>query len=146
MEQNGCRIADAMNTYNTALKVIEAKGYKVFLYPDCREEYLGDFWAIKDSREFIGSDPLRLLGVISIWENTGDNWQQNNLPKENVYDKILSRAFPDSVEDYNILSENEFKTLVADYQLFFERIGFDTKIPNNITREDLYKLIDSFYL
>lgn len=50
--EDGCRIADAINTYNTALAVIKSKGFKVFLYPDSREAYLGDFWAIRDKQEF----------------------------------------------------------------------------------------------
>lgn len=94
-KENGYRIADAMNTYNVALNIIKEKGYKIFLYPDEREEFLGDFWAIKGSREFIGSDPLRLLGVISIWENTGDNilishrWNGFILLYKNEIDKLL---------------------------------------------------------
>ncbi len=44
------RLADAGNTYDPALAVVIAKGYTVYLLPDQREEYLGDFWAIKDGR------------------------------------------------------------------------------------------------
>jgi hypothetical protein len=40
-DNGGCRIADALNTYNWALTIIKSKGYKIFLYPDRREEYYG---------------------------------------------------------------------------------------------------------
>lgn len=38
-----CQIADAMNTYNIALRIIKTKGFKIFLYPDSRDEYMGIF-------------------------------------------------------------------------------------------------------
>ncbi|WP_420574047.1 hypothetical protein [Kordia sp.] len=139
-----CRIADAMNTYNLALKIIKSKGYKIFLYPDDREEYLGDFWAIKGDREFIGGDPLRLLGIISIWENTGDDWQNNNFPEEDLYDEILSRALPDSVDDFNDLSDEKFKILVSDYSIFFKNV-VEEELPENPSRQEMFEIINSLY-
>lgn len=140
-----CRIADAANTCNTALQIIKTKGYKVFLYPDSRENYSGDFWAIKGSKEFIGADPLRLLGVISIWENKGDDWQNNNLVKEDVFNEIINKAFPDSVEDLNKLTNIKFNKLAKDYKMFFERIYFKNNISETITREELFEMISNFY-
>lgn len=142
--ENECRIADAMNTYNLALKVIKSKGYKIFLYPDEREEYLGDFWAMKGKREFIGGDPLRLLGIISIWENTGDDWQNNNLPDEDLYDEVLSRALPDNVEDFNNLTPSEFNELVSDYRIFFDNV-IEEQIPEKPSRQEMFDLINSLY-
>ncbi|HLM53169.1 MAG TPA: hypothetical protein VK325_06200 [Pseudoxanthomonas sp.] len=93
IEDNGsCRIADAANTYDWALTIIESKGYKIFLYPDRREGYYGDFWAIKGNREFIGDDPLRLLGVICLWETLGDNWQtQDRLSCKNCIGRLAKK-------------------------------------------------------
>ncbi|MDH7447588.1 hypothetical protein [Aquimarina sp. 2201CG14-23] len=142
--ENGCTIADAMNTYNTALKIILSKGYKIFLIPDKREEYMGDFCAVKDNHKFIGGDPLRVLGLVSIWENTGDDWQ-SHMPEEDFYDEILSKAYPDSVEDYNKLSDKEFYDFVEDYRLFFEDV-LDEKFPKNPSREDMFQLVSTFYL
>ncbi|MEW7280369.1 hypothetical protein ABW636_17395 [Aquimarina sp. 2201CG1-2-11] len=142
--ENRCRIADAMNTYNLGLKIILSKGYKIFLIPDKREGYVGDFCAVKGSRTFFGSDPLRLLGIISIWENTGDDWQ-SHMPEEDFYDEILSRAYPDSVEDYNKLSDKEFADFVSDYRMFFEDVLYE-KFPKNPSREDLFQLVNTFYL
>ncbi|MFD2562900.1 hypothetical protein [Aquimarina rubra] len=148
--KNGCTIADAMNTYNIALRIILSKGYKVFLIPDKREEYFGDFCAVKDNRKFIGGDPLRVLGLISIWENTGDDWQNSHFSEQNVkteslYDKILSRAYPDSVEDFNSLSDKEFSDFVLDYRLFFTHV-LDEKFPKNPSRKDMFQLVSTFYL
>ncbi|WP_298545006.1 hypothetical protein [uncultured Aquimarina sp.] len=148
--ENGCTIADAMNTYNTALKIILSKGYKIFLIPDKREEYFGDFCAVKGNRKFIGGDPLRVLGLVSIWENTGDDWQnshfsEQNINEESLYDQILSRAYPDSVEDFNSLSDKEFKDFVLDYRLFFTDV-LDEKFPKSPSREDMFQLVSTFYL
>jgi hypothetical protein len=141
-----CRIADAANTYDSALMTIKAKGFKIFLYPDERESYLGNFYAIKGQRVFSGSDPLRLLGIISLWETLGDNWQtQNKIVYENLYDEILDKAFPESVADFEKLTDKEFRNLVFDYQIFFGQIGLVHKLPINITRQDFFDLLDNFY-
>ena len=140
-----CRIADVMNTYNPALQIIKAKGYKVFLFPDIREEFLGDFWAIKDGREFIGEDPLRVLGLITLWENNGDEWRQKNVSTEDHYNNILERAFPDTVQDIEKLTPEAFQSLVSDYRLFFKTLHFDIDIPNNISPQDMFDIIDSYY-
>ncbi len=43
-------LIDTMNTYNHSLMLIKSKGYKIFFYPDEREEVFGNFHAInKDS-------------------------------------------------------------------------------------------------
>jgi len=141
MEQ-GCRIADAANTYNIALRIIKAKGYRIFVLPHANEEDF-DFWAIKGPRQFAGGDPLRLLGLVTIWENTGDDWQ-SHMPDNDIYDEVLSRACPDSVEDFNYLSEEDFKELVSDYNIFFNEI-LGKKFPQDPTRQEMFDLIDTFY-
>ena len=139
--KNGCRIADAMNTYNSALSIIKSKGYKLFFYPNNTEDFHGDFIAIKGPRQFMGSDPLRVLGLISIWENTGDDWQNSSHFEEDIYDTVLSRALPDTVEDYNKLTDIEFNDFVTDYRLFFREI-LDKPFPENPTRQEMFDLID----
>jgi len=140
--EEGCRIADAMNTYNLALSIIKKKGYKIFALGHSNEETF-DFWAVKGNRQFAGGDPLRVLGLISLWENTGDNWQ-DFIPEEDLYDTVLSRAFSDSVNDFNKLTDIEFDTFVKDYRLFFKEVlhkGF----PENPTRQELFDLINSIH-
>lgn len=139
-----CRIADTMNTYNISLSIIKSKGYMVFLYPDEREEYLGDFWAIKGNRDFVASDPLRLLGIISVWENTGDDWQNNKFPTEDLYNNILERALPDSIENINNLSNEEFNNLVSDYRVFYKNV-IKKPFPKHPSRQEMFNLIDTLY-
>jgi len=142
-DEGGCRITDAGNTYNDALSVIKDKGYKIFLLPDIREEYLGDYWAIKDNRDFIASDPLRLLGLISMWEKFGDNWLEveNN---EDLDDLILSRALPDNESDFEKLTPDEFISFVNDYKIFFKAIHYEVEIRDDISRKALFIIIDTF--
>jgi hypothetical protein len=136
-----------LNTYNAALRIIKSKGYKVFLYPDEREEYLGNYWAIKGECDFIAEDPLRLLGLISIWEAYGNEWnnQKQKAGYENVREEILDRAFPDSFADIENLSEEAFQQLVADYQLFWQRIFPKNILPENVTREAFFEALTNFY-
>jgi hypothetical protein len=141
-----CRIADAANTYNWALTIIKSKGYKIFLYPDSREEYYGDFWAIKGKREFIGSDPLRLLGIIALWETLGDNWQtQHMLKSEDLYGEINKNAFPDSISEIENLTDTQFAELVSDYRIFFNSIHQIDKLPLDITRQKFFDLVSNYY-
>ena len=145
-DNGGCRIADALNTYNWALTIIKSKGYKIFLYPDSREEYYGDYWAIKGNREFIGEDPLRLLGVISLWERLGDNWQtQDKLKWEDLSREIGKKALPDRETDIENLTDAEFAALVTDYRIFFNSLGLIDKMPLTITRQKLFEVISTYY-
>jgi len=89
---------------------------------------LGIYWR--------GPDPLRLLGVISVWETLGDNWQtQEKLRYEDVYDEIGSKAFPDSETDIENLTNVEFAALVTDYRILFNSLGLIDKMPLTITRQ-----------
>jgi hypothetical protein len=145
-DNESCRIADAANTYNWALTIIKSKGYKIFLEPDEREDYYGNYWAIKGQREFIGADPLRLLGIISIWETLGDNWRtQDKLRYENLYDEINRKAFPNSVADIESLTDIDFAELVADYRIFFSSLDKIDKLPLNITRQKFFEIINNYY-
>lgn len=135
MTDRKVRIADAMNTYNRALTIIRQKGYGIYLYPD---EHLGDYWAIKDQRDFIASDPLRLLGLISLWEHYGDNWQATR--PEKIYDEILSIAFPD--DDYASISDEAFLALLDYLKPFLtEILGID--MPR--TRKELAHSMNTFH-
>ena len=90
------RICDALNTWMPALNLLRKKGYKLYISPDFRKDFYGDFWAIKDRRDFIAKDPLSLLGLIQIWEEygDGDQWQSKNQNYEDVQDELASIAFP----------------------------------------------------
>lgn len=133
------RIADAMNTYDHALTIIKKKGYKIFLYPDEREEFLGDFWTFDDERDFIASDPLRLLGLITLWENFGDDWQKTKVKGE--YDEILDMAFS---KDFILkLSDDNYTNFISNLTKFFKII--DVSFPLNPSREELISFLSCYY-
>jgi len=142
-----CRITDAMNTYNPALAIVKSKGYKLFLLPDEREGYLGDYWAIKENRDFIASDPLRLLGLITLWETFGDDWreQAKQLNNTDIMDEISTRAFPKDITDIEKLSEEEFSTTVAEYRLFLDRIFAQKILSEKPSRKEFFDIINNFY-
>jgi hypothetical protein len=140
-----CRMADALNTYQYAFDVIMEKGYKIFFIPDPREEFDGDYWAIKDRRDFIASDPLRLLGLISIWEEFGNTWytQPKRPLQSNAY--IMDRALPDTVEDFEQMSQTDFEAFISDYQILFEALGKDYPLHPNMTRQAMFDTLEHFY-
>jgi hypothetical protein len=141
------RLADAMNTYNSALVVLRRKGYQLYIYPDEREGYLGDYWAIKEKRDFIAKDPLRLLGLVSIWEHFGDQWEDT--PEEQIDDAILTTACPeddyDRLDDYYAdLDDVTFAALVEYLRPFFEAIG--QPLSDVITRPELGRIMTTYWL
>lgn len=132
------RLADAMNTFNRALSVVRSKGYQIYYMPDDREDY-GDFWAILNQRDFIAADPLRLLGLIALWEHFGDEWQAKAVP--DIYDEVLRQAFPE--EEYTSLGDDEFTLLVKHLRPFFEAIG--KPLPPTVSRSELFGLMNNYY-
>jgi hypothetical protein len=85
------RLADAMNTYNPALLVLQERGYKIWLELSEDESELGTWWASKDEADFAAFDPLRLLGLVIIWEQRGVQWERK-INEEKLYDKCLAEA------------------------------------------------------
>lgn len=69
------KIAVAGNTINPALLILQNKGYEIGLEPNKNENEYETWWAEKENRLFIANDALTLLGLVSIWENRGENWQ-----------------------------------------------------------------------
>lgn len=134
MGRRKLRLADAANTRDPALEVIFAKGYQVYFLPDSDEERYGDFWAIKDGRDFIASDVLSLLGLIALWEYTGDDWQAL---KGDFYDEIVARAFPEEV--YQNMDDATFREQMAFYAPFFEALNLC--VPEPTQPSELFHLI-----
>lgn len=133
-EQSGerdLRLADAMNTYDAALGVIRGKSYHLYYLPDEREGFGGDYWAIRDGRDFIASDPLRLLGLITLWEHLGDNWEET--ATRGTYDEIMDIAFAKG--DYRDLSDDAFARLAKHLRIFFD--AWNLPLPDHIDRQEL---------
>jgi hypothetical protein len=140
-----CRISDAGNTYNYALTIIKNKGYKIFLVPDAREEFLGDFWAIKDRRDFIAADPLRLLALINIWEELGDEWYTKPTYKiERLYNQIIEVALYEKQEIMN-LQDLDFQLLVDDYQILFEALNIELPDSWSSSKEAFGEVLANFW-
>jgi len=101
MINNSFRMVDAMNTHNPALITLKEMGYELGIYPPERDEdevevpqtEIGHWWAQKYKHEFVASDPLSLLGIVSIWEHRGDKWINEDDP--DVSDRILSEIYGD---------------------------------------------------
>ncbi len=138
-------LTDTMNTYNHSLMLIKSKGYKIFFYPNESEELFGDFYAINKDKRFIASDPLRLLGLITISENYGCKWQeQEKFEYEDLYNQILDLALPNELSDIEKLTSEEFKKLTKHYKIFFHSLNIEFN-ENNITKKSFYNLINNFY-
>ncbi|AWH85982.1 hypothetical protein HYN59_13075 [Flavobacterium album] len=148
-EEGNLHLIDYLNTYNPTLRVIMSKGYRIFLFPDHREEFYGDYWAIKGNRKIVAADPLRLLGLISMWETYGDGWygksDKTSYEHRNLFDEIAARAFPNNPEEIESLSNEEFNDYVSDYRLFFNSFTSKEILPQNVSRKDFYTIIDNFY-
>lgn len=94
LERAEFKIAEAGNLRNPALFVLREKGYQLGAYDSSTEKYEQLTWyAKKGERLFIAYDPLTLLGVISLWENLGDDWQK--IRKGNIQDELLTEVFGD---------------------------------------------------
>ncbi len=133
------RLADAANTYNRALAVVRKKGYRIYYYPDEDEERTGCFWAIKDKRDFIASDPLGLLGLITMWEYFGDEWQALAVP--NIYDEVMDVAVPQ--DEYSTLTDAEFACVVEHLRPFFEALW--KPLPPTVNRAELAHIMETYY-
>jgi hypothetical protein len=66
----------AGNTYNPCLLVLQSKGYELQIEQDPVGQTL--YRAQKDGREFLGYSAPELLGLVTLWENLGDNWNTQN--------------------------------------------------------------------
>lgn len=68
------KLAAAGNTVNPALLILQNKGYEIGFEIRNESDY-ETWWAEKDNRLFMADDALALLGLVSIWENRGNDWQ-----------------------------------------------------------------------
>jgi len=71
IEQN-VRLAESMDSYNAALITLQQRGYNVWLNPKKNEFALGEWCANKKGTELMASDPLKLLGLMALWEQHDD--------------------------------------------------------------------------
>lgn len=63
----------AGNTYNPCLLILRAKGFRVW----AEEEHGKLFWnAEKEGLGMLAYSPPELLGIVTLWETMGENWNQ----------------------------------------------------------------------
>ncbi len=144
-DSGSCRMTDHINLYNRALTIIKRKGFDIFLWPTEEESAsLGTYFAKKGNRDFDAEDPLRLLGMITIWEHQGDDWwDKPNFQSENITDELLDEAYPDAPDGYNYMTDEEFSRFVKKCQDFFSLGMFpEVEIKADISRVELMAIIN----
>lgn len=73
------------NTYNPSLIVLRNKGYDLWL----EEGENGSLWcAKKGDQSFLAYTGPELLGLVTLWEHLGENWNQQ---EPNVYGELLDK-------------------------------------------------------
>lgn len=82
------KLAEAMNTYNPALLVLQELGFQLAVEPKAENEKWRTWVARKDSNTFFASDPVTLLGLVALWQHRGESWGLKK-SEENLYDKLI---------------------------------------------------------
>ena len=84
----------AGNTLIPCLQAIRAKGYAISNYfiSDTPGEWENHQWdAEKEGRRFSATSPEELLGLISMWEVRGNDWQLKD-GEGDLYDNLVESA------------------------------------------------------
>ena len=79
-----CLVASG-NTYNPSLIVLRQKGYDLWL----EKAENGSLWcAKKGEQSFMAYTGPELLGLVVLWENLGENWNQQ---QPDVYGELIDK-------------------------------------------------------
>jgi hypothetical protein len=71
------------NTYNPSLIVLRNKGYELWL----EKGDDGSLWcAKKGDQSFLAYSGPELLGLVTLWENLGEDWNQQ---QPDVYSELI---------------------------------------------------------
>jgi hypothetical protein len=74
------------NTYNPSLIVLRDKGYDLWL----EKGENGSLWcAKKDDHRFLAYSGPELLGLVVLWEQLGDHWNQQ---QPDIYSELIDQA------------------------------------------------------
>ena len=94
------RLVDAANTHNPALVVLREMGFALGIYEPTydegetrSEDDFGHYYARKGDNEFVAGDPLSLLGLVSIWQQRGEQWRRDDDPF--IIMELYEEAWPD---------------------------------------------------
>jgi len=80
-------------------------------------------------------DPLRLLGLIGMWEGMGDGWYHQR--HEDIWDQLTDIGFAE--DDFRSWDDNAFQQLTTELRLLFDAMGKD--LPKPVTRAALAQII-----
>ena len=86
MENRVPALSQHANVYDTALVLVERKGFRVW-----QDQSRRTFWAEKDGWDFLADDPLGLLGLVTIWEHLAPSEYSEywwRLRRERSYSKL----------------------------------------------------------
>jgi hypothetical protein len=73
------------NTYNPSLIVLRSKGYDLWL----EHGENGSLWcARKVEQSFLAYSGPELLGLVTVWEHLGENWNQQ---QPDIYSELLDK-------------------------------------------------------
>jgi hypothetical protein len=82
---DSCLVASG-NTYNPSLLVLRQKGYELWLE---KGENASLWCAKKGDQSFLAYTGPELLGLITLWEHLGENWNQQ---KPDIYSELLEKG------------------------------------------------------
>lgn len=84
-EKAWSHLVASRNTYNPSLLVLRQKGYDLWL--EKGED--GNLWcARKGSQSFLAYNGPELLGLVALWENLGENWNQQ---EPDIYSELIDK-------------------------------------------------------
>ncbi|BBM84375.1 hypothetical protein [Candidatus Uabimicrobium amorphum] len=97
------RLSSHCNVYNTCLRIIRNKGYKLRLEGELDEEEMiipeSLLWfAEKGEYDFLAANPIELLGLVSIHEHVEPKVDKPywwTVPGDDIRDELYEQAFPD---------------------------------------------------
>ena len=78
-------LTSAGNTDNPSLFILRTKGYQLEVSASNESSH---YVARKDGRSFLGHSGTELLGLITLWENLGDNWRARASSMPNILDEV----------------------------------------------------------
>lgn len=72
-------VSAAGNTDNPCLLILRDAGYDLWLEPREQASQLGPLWcASKNDVHFMGHSGAELLGIVTLWEHFGPDWNRQN--------------------------------------------------------------------
>ncbi|MDP2345395.1 MAG: hypothetical protein Q8O67_30905 [Deltaproteobacteria bacterium] len=129
---------EAGNTlYGFPLRLLRHRGFVVMYPPNDAEDYADmDVWALhSNGTRLIASNPLALLGLLSILDHLGDEWYTK--PKIDLSDAPPNHPFPIDLSPDVLaeLDDGEVEDSITAFSLLCQMERYEIPAPTN--REEL---------